>query len=84
MLHRNPFSYCSLYFEIEKVVALNLFASFIVMALYIDPWLLFCIATYLVIALSTIAIAIVSYCFYLILKMIGKRKSYRYRLQDQE
>ena len=42
-----------------NVVALNLFASIFVKVLYIGSWLLFCIASHIVIALPTIATAIV-------------------------
>ena len=46
-------------FAIAKVVALNPFASIFVLVLKIGSWLLFCIAFHTVIALPTIATAIV-------------------------
>ena len=52
-LYCTPFSYCSSNFAITKVVALNLFASI----LQIGSWLLFCIASHIVIDLPTITTA---------------------------
>ena len=43
----------------RKVVPLNLFASILIQVLQIGSWLLFCIASHTVIALPTIATAIV-------------------------
>ena len=50
-LYCSPFSYRSSNFAIAKVVALSLFASIIVLVLKIGSWLLFCIASHIVIAL---------------------------------
>ena len=52
----SPFSFRSSNFAIAKVVALNLFASFFVSDLMIGSWLLFCIASYIVIALPNYCI----------------------------
>ena len=54
-LYCSPFSYCSYNFVIAKVVALNL----LLQLLLIGSLLLFCIASNIVIALRTIATAIV-------------------------
>ena len=50
-----PFSYRSSNFAIAKVFALNLSASIFVVVLQIGLWLLFCIASHIVIDLPTIA-----------------------------
>ena len=51
LLYCSPFSYRSSNFVIAKVVALNLFASIFVLFLQIGSWLLFCIASHIVITL---------------------------------
>ena len=46
-----PISYHVSNFPIAEVVAIDLFALFLVLFLYISSWLLFCIALFVVIAL---------------------------------
>ena len=58
VLYCSPFSYRSSNFAIAKVVALNLFPSIFVCVSQIGSWLLFCIASNIVISLPTIVTAI--------------------------
>ena len=70
-----PFSYCSSYFAEAKVVALNLFASFLYrFCMYIYSWLLSSMALRIVIALPTIEITIAVVLFQSQRQLLQKKK----------
>ena len=72
------FLYCSPFiYIIGKVVALNPFASFFVLVLWIGWWFLFCIALRIVIALPTIARLLFAKAF----KSL-KRSNYRINFRE--
>ena len=82
VLYCSPFSYRSFNFAIAKVVALNHFASIFLLVLQIGSWLLFCIASHIVVALLRSLRRQRKVTVIFSLSPLRTRKSVNYRYRD--